>query len=319
MAFQTPEAMEAETSGDARTLDFRFVHRVKATADPDTDTLAGILAHMSTFGFFYGAPFSGFPTARCKSVLARVAKADVKKPDGVPTWYCTVNSLFSTRFENDPQGQSGGGSSSDPLQRPTRIAIRNAKWTDAARKDIAGNEVTNRAKDVVVREKKRARKVYVLDKAVSTYDAEKLDEARPDGTGGYLFSRNDEIFSPCGVYGPLFGNPVIPTGRGSIEEFTADLAFDNGGRYVQLHCEIHVDALEHEDRFWNEGFRAFLDEDDEQLGIPPVLIMDDKTGGFVSTPQPLAFDGTKLQPGQPKVELAFQYYPLKDWSNLGLP
>lgn len=310
MAFQALEPMGVRTSGSGRALEFRLRHRVQATADPNTDTLAGILAHMAANGFFYGVPFSGFPAARCASIDAKVDKSDVKHISGAGRWDWNVETMFTTAFANDPTGQSGSGASADPQQRPARISVSSRRWSDVPLVDVDNAEVKNSAGDPVRRERLRSSPLIVIDKAVAACDVSMTLEAPT----GYKLTRNADNFNPFGSYGPLFGNWEIPFEKGRIEEFTLDFDY-NGGPYLLAHLEIAVDVeFGFFDSFWDEGYRAFNSTEDLINGVGPFEMLDSYNSARPSQPVPLDGTGLRLGEGLAKIEQFYQYYPARSWA-----
>lgn len=315
MAVETPEPMEIEASSSNGVRQVRTTHRVKCTSKPTgADSFRAVLAEMAAIGYYDGAPAIGFPGMWCTSVSARVAKSDIK----ASTWYWQATSLFTAKPSGGPNAANGGdpsnSSEKDPTKRNARVSIRQYQFNEPVRKDENGEPVTNSAGDPVRRDKMRSRLIVTIDKAVSIFPANYLEEAPI----GFMHSRNLQDWNPFGSYGAAFGNYVVRAKTGRMNDLTLDVGFENGALHAQCHAEIHVDPDFHRDRFWDEGFRGYIDEDDEEAGIPLRQLQDSRTGMFLSRPAPLNGKGVQLNDNEELVELVKQYYHLKDWEDLPL-
>ena len=161
------------------------------------------LAYVATLGFAYGMPLAGLPLCLCKSVKLHVGRPDIR--NGV--WYWDLACVWSSQTESGSGGGDSGGT--PPTERPPRIMVRQGKFTDVARFDIASNPVVNSAGDPVRREYLRSRPIFVIDKAVSDINGTLLMESPT----GLLFSRNEAAWNPFGSTPTSSATTPCPSAR----------------------------------------------------------------------------------------------------------
>ena len=277
---------------------YRRTYRVRASAPPETDAEAEIVA---AIGADLGEPFAADPGAICISIdLA----CDERKGVGtVPYWDWQANLVWSTK-----QKRSEPTNNPNPLARPIVISMDTIIAEEPTWKDVAGNAVTNSAEDPVPRPKKRGKVVFRYEKNVASIDWRLLKEPPQ----GLLLTRNSAPFNPWGPFSAVFGTAEIETGKGRIEKLSATAAFENGIAYAAVKMEVATDEDSFEDIFVDQGFFYLAPGKD---GIVVSKQFLDEQGQWATTPQLLDGEGG---PSDIPFDREYQYYPVAAWTPLGI-
>jgi hypothetical protein len=289
------------------TRSFTFKVRVRCDVAPSVGNYADILACLRTAGIFLGAtsPIDG--GVWVKSISPQCDKARNLASAGVARrWDWTVTVTCASTALDKPSDANS------PADRPPIITFGTAKRevpvTAAMNTDgkfTAG--VTNTAGDPITRGKHAAALVVKISK-----------------TFGMLYSRNKFKWFPIpegtdadpsaydgSITGIIVTQGVSP-GFARLDDLTITPTWENGQIYQKVDAEFIIDPDSFLDIFDDQGFR-YLKPDGTKMTFM------DRAGQTTHTPQFLDGNGHPLPAGAKPFALKYQYYPLRDWSNLTLP
>lgn len=292
------------------------VVRVRSTDPPSPAVEAQVEVAVA---IALGDPYPTDTGMTCSSIDIDLGGVQQRKTvQGVTCWDWQASVTWSSREGNDPNDHK------DPTQRPPKVSVDVEGYVIPAKVDlITGRHPVNSAGDSFVREERRGRVTFRIEKFFETFNWEWCKRATGSGAtaahGGYLFSRNAQPWSPVGPYAAILGAGTVAVGCGLITKLTTSNVYENGRYYTTVNAEVQTDDADGwADKVVDQGFLAYrLDGDGEAVKGP---IFEDRSGMPTTVPQLLDGTGFVLAPfvDEP-VERTFQYYHAKDWSPLQLP
>lgn len=306
-----------------------LVYRSFSDSPPEVDTDYVVSAAVAAAsGFDVGDPYPFDALSFCKKFRSRCIRRQ-DKYSAVWEWETTIEFSASSEQNKDTpsnpsQSQAGPTKETDPQKRAPKITISSRVFDVPATTGDnvgigtgAGNigeQVTNSARDPVVRTKKTGTVVVRWERVVRSWNWQN-NQVYP---AGFLFSRNATAWKPGGPYSSLIGTATVPAGKARMEVITSDVLFENGG-CVNVSVEIHIDPNSFKDIFLDQGY-FYLTAPGVYTpggGLPPSAARSrfQVNGGFASQPQNLNGFGRPLDPALAPVNREYQYYGLADWNS----
>lgn len=308
------EARDADLNGRVRTFRVTFFFKSTAVTNEAAIFIALATAPPNGPGVTLGTshPFDQF--AICRNIVPKLTER--RDVSGGPHWYWEVDCTFSTEADPGTSGGGGmgggGGSPQNPTARPARIRISSERYTSRAIKDINDALIANAAGDPIVLEKKRARVEITINKSVTSFDYKWCQEYDPSTSpDGYRYSRNQNAWTPTGIYGAILGNTPVPAGKAQIENLTVSTGGNDDRAEVEM--VVQLDGYSFANQFTQLGFFY------RPTAGATVLRRFMDGSGYAQDPQPLNADGTARATNVAPITGEFQLYHLKDWAPLGLP